>query len=150
LPQRPILAQDMPWPLFYKELYELYPDAKFILTYRNPDSWIKSVIKYFASIRIPLHKEIYKVPCAEGYEEVYLNFYKNLNNQIIEFFSDKDNFIQLETGTDFNYNKIYSFLEIDEIPQKVFPNSRKNIQYLSKYKIYRDIRSYYINHKKGY
>ena len=25
-------VQDMPWPLFYKELYELYPNAKFIFT----------------------------------------------------------------------------------------------------------------------
>jgi len=65
-------AQDMPWPLFYKELYELYPKAKFILKYRNPDKWIKSVVKYFASIRIPLHQKIYNVPYAEGYEDTYL------------------------------------------------------------------------------
>lgn len=51
-------VQDMPWPLFYKELYELYPTAKFILTVRNPDKWINSAVRYFGSIRNPLNQKV--------------------------------------------------------------------------------------------
>src|SRR5690554_1808437 len=55
-------VQDMPWPLFYRELYDLYPNAKFILTHRNPEKWINSVVRYFGSIRNPINKKIYNAP----------------------------------------------------------------------------------------
>lgn len=34
------------WPacFFYKELYKAYPDAKFILTWRDPERWADSVL----------------------------------------------------------------------------------------------------------
>jgi len=36
-------TMDMPMSLYYKELYEEYPDAKFILSVRNsPDEWMES------------------------------------------------------------------------------------------------------------
>jgi hypothetical protein len=143
-------VQDMPWPIYYKELYELYPNAKFILTYRDPDSWIKSVVKYFASIRIPLHQKIYNTPCAEGYEKEYLEYYNNLNNEIINFFNNKDNFKVLTVPGDFNYKTFCDFIGIKNIPNEDFPRSRKNSQYMSKFKLYRNVRSFYINKKKGY
>lgn len=143
-------VQDMPWPLFYKELYELYPNAKFILTYREPDKWIKSIVEYFASIRIPLHQKIYNVPCAEGYEDTYLKVYNENNNEIIGFFKDKDNFLKMSLGEDFNYSRLCNFLEIKEIPNKEFPRSRTNKQKLAKNKLYRKLRSIYWNYKKKY
>ena len=44
------------WPacFFYKELYEAYPDAKFILTTRDPERWAESVsrgMKHFPKLR---------------------------------------------------------------------------------------------------
>ena len=61
-------VQDMPWPIFYEELYSLYPEAKFILTHRETKGWIDSVVRHWGSIKVPLHRKIYNVPCAEGYE----------------------------------------------------------------------------------
>ena len=143
-------AQDMPWPLFYKELYELYPKAKFILTYRDPDTWIKSVVEYFASIRIPLHQKIYNVPHAEGYEDTYLKVYNAYNSKIATFFKDKNNFLKMNLGEDFNYPTLCNFLEIKDIPEREFPRSRQNKQKLAKYKYYRKVRSIYWNYKKKY
>jgi len=54
--------QDMPWPLFYQDLFVLYHEAKFLLTLRNTDKWIRSVVRYFASIRVPLQEKIYGEP----------------------------------------------------------------------------------------
>ena len=79
-------VQDMPWPLYFMDLYELYPNAKFILTRRTADDWYKSVVKFFGSIRIPFHKKIYHVPCAEGYEEEYKALYNSNNMKIVDFF----------------------------------------------------------------
>ena len=144
-------VQDMPWPLFYRELYELYPNAKYILTFRDTEKWIVSVVKYFASIRIPLHRKIYNVPCAEGYENVYRKVYDEHNMMVREFFKDKQNFIEMEMGRNFDYKTLCDFLNISQIPKEEFPHSRNNKKrILPNYKLYRQCRSYYWNLKKNY
>ena len=144
-------VQDMPWPIFYKELYEIYPEAKFILTIRPTDKWIRSVITYFASIRVPLHKKIYGVPCAEGYEDRYIELYNQYNKDIIEFFKQKPNFLIMEMGKNFNYQTLGIFLDLEDIPLADFPHARNNKKRkLPNYKLYRDLRSMYWNYKKNY
>lgn len=144
-------VQDMPWPLLYKNLFELYPNSKFILTSRKTDEWIKSVVQYFASIRIPLHQKIYDVPCAEGYEKRYMEVYNKHNKEVIEFFKDKENFIIMEQNENFNYETLCQFLNVSEIPQEPFPHARNNKKRtLPKYKWYRDLRSLYWNFKNKY
>jgi len=144
-------AQDMPWPLFYKELYAIYPDAKYILTIRDTDKWIRSVVTYFARIRIPLHKKIYGVPCAEGYEDRYKELYEKSNMEILAFFKNKPNFLIMEMGKNFNYETLGNFLDLKNIPQEDFPHARNNKKRkLPNYKLYRDIRSLYWNYKKKY
>jgi len=39
--------QDNPWPLLYKTLDENFEGSKFILTRRDDEKWIKSVVNYF-------------------------------------------------------------------------------------------------------
>lgn len=144
-------AQDMPWPLFYKELYDVFPDAKFILTKRDTEKWIRSVVRYFASIRVPLHKKIYHAPCAEGYEQRYIEVYEKNNEDIIKFFKDKPNFLVMEIGKNFNYRTLCDFLEIEDVPQEEFPHGRNNTKrILPNFKLYRDLRSLYWNIKKNY
>ena len=40
-------AQDMPWPIFFRELDAAYPGSKFILTVRDAESWFQSIEKHF-------------------------------------------------------------------------------------------------------
>jgi len=42
-------AQDMPWPIFFRELDEAYPGSKFILTVRDPESWFASIEGHFGA-----------------------------------------------------------------------------------------------------
>ena len=37
--------QDNPWPLVYREMDAMWPDAKFILTMRDSQKWIESQTK---------------------------------------------------------------------------------------------------------
>ncbi|MEM6517392.1 MAG: sulfotransferase [Bacteroidota bacterium] len=144
-------VQDMPWPLVFKDLYEIYPEAKFILTKRETDNWIRSVVKYFARIRIPLHRKIYNVPCAEGHEKRYVEVYENHNREVLEFFNNKPNFLMMEQGKNFDYKTLCNFLDIAQIPSGDFPHARNNKKRtLPNYKIYRDLRSLYWNFKKRY
>lgn len=143
-------VQDMPWPLFYRELYDLYPNAKFILTYRRPDKWIESVVRYFGSIRNPINQKIYNAPYPEGNEEAYLAVYNNYNDEVKKFFREKRNFLLMEMETNFDFKTLCTFLEIEKVPMGEFPRSRKNKQSLSKFKAYRSIRSAYWNFLKKY
>ena len=143
-------VQDMPWPLVYKELYELYPEAKFILTKRDSASWIKSVVRHFGMVRIPLHQKIYNVPKAEGYESIYLETYEQHNKDVVEYFKGKDNFLVMEIGKNFNYEVLCDFIGLQKPETDAFPHSRKNKQKYNKYKWYRWLRAIYVNYKKGY
>ena len=142
-------VQDMPWPVFYRELVELYPDAKFILTLRETEAWMGSVVRHWGSIKIPLHKKIYGVPCAEGFEDTYKRFYTSHNKEVLEFFSNRPNFLVMEQGKNFNYRTLCNFLEL-EVLQEKFPHSRKNSRLRAKFKIYRDLRSFYWNSKNSW
>ncbi|KAI8098788.1 P-loop containing nucleoside triphosphate hydrolase protein [Halteromyces radiatus] len=55
-------AVDFPTAVFYKELSEKYPEAKFILTVRSPESWYESTQKtVFQAINLPMkghHKKV--------------------------------------------------------------------------------------------
>ena len=144
-------VQDMPWPLFYQELYELYPKAKFILTIRPTDDWYRSVIKFFGSIRIPFHKKIYHVPCAEGYEKEYIAIYNKHNEDVQAFFSDKKNFLIMEPKRNFDYDTLCRFLNEESVPIEDFPHGRNNSRrILPRFKLYRNLRSMYWNFKKKY
>jgi hypothetical protein len=40
-------VQDMPWPIFFRELDAAFPGSKFILTMRNPERWFSSIEEHF-------------------------------------------------------------------------------------------------------
>ncbi len=42
-------AQDMPWPIFFRELDEAFRGSKFILTVRDPDKWFASIEGHFGA-----------------------------------------------------------------------------------------------------
>jgi hypothetical protein len=53
--------QDDPWPQLYREMDEHYPRSKFILTLRDPNSWIASQIRHFGVKDVPLRRWVYGV-----------------------------------------------------------------------------------------
>lgn len=143
------VLQDMPWPLFYKELRECYPDAKFIYTFRNVDSWFNSVQRYFASIRIPLHKEIYGVDKAEGNKEVYVKKYLEHKKEVLKYFNGNSNFTAVDLSKDYRIEYLIDFLGIKSDLKGPFPKERVNNRFYYKYKLFRDLRSCYWNLKNG-
>lgn len=41
------LFKDNPWPPLFKDLDRAFPGSKFILTIRDPDEWLRSVVRHF-------------------------------------------------------------------------------------------------------
>jgi len=119
-------ACDLPLALYYKELHEYYPEAKFILTTRDLNQWLQSAEKHFTvgvrSIfqhnRNRLRLDIYG--SIEFDRSKFETAYNNHINDVREFFKDKDNYLELDICSGDGYQKLCPFLE-REIIADSFP-----------------------------
>ena len=117
--------QDVPWALLYKELDRKYPGSKFILTTRDENKWIRSVLNHFKDTYIPLHEWIYGVKTAMGNEEVYLTKYNVHYKEVQQYFKDREEDLLILSLTEGDgWEKLCKFLNKD-IPKKKFPHSNK-------------------------
>ncbi|WP_137222103.1 sulfotransferase [Shewanella sp. MEBiC00475] len=95
---------DYPTRLYYKELYESYPDSFFILTVReNTERWLNSMLGYFPKFGMELNKK------------QIIHNYEKINNDISVFFgnnSAKFLVVNIDDCDDLNSNKIKLFLGI--------------------------------------
>ena len=82
-------VQDTPWFVLYKELDKRYPGAKFILTTRPAEKWIKSIVTHFKGQYIATHAWIYQVDKAQGNEDTYIRVYEQHNRDVKEYFKDR-------------------------------------------------------------
>ncbi|MEP6646765.1 MAG: sulfotransferase family protein [Saprospiraceae bacterium] len=95
------VCKDNPWPVLFRQLDEYFPDSKFILTHRNEDTWIKSVVNHFDSKPSDMNQYIYGVSFPKGHEERFLNRYREHTESVLNFFKDRQDdllVINLEDG----------------------------------------------------
>ena len=94
---------------YFKQLYEQYPESKFILNIRNIDNWIKSRnnhLKGYYVIELCRIMGISKEELNSKWLKDYHNHYRN----VTEFFSDKkDKLLIYDIGKD-PINKIIEFI----------------------------------------
>lgn len=82
-----VAFEDVPWPAVWRDLYNRYPQARFILTTRNRDSWLRSVLAHFGEIHDPIHQWIYGSACPVGHEESWLEVFDTHNAAVLAFFA---------------------------------------------------------------
>ncbi len=117
--------QDNPWPVIYRELDKKYPESKFVLMLRDPDSWIKSQVNHFGRSKTPMRQWIYGKGCPEGNEQIYLDRFNRHNEEVVEHFQarPKDLLIMnLEKGG--GWEDLCRFLG-EEVPSVPFPHANK-------------------------
>lgn len=115
--------QDNPWPLVYREMDCLHTDAKFILTLRDPDQWIRSAVKYFGSETTVMRQLIYgaKFGSPVGNETHYKRCMLTHNNAVIDYFCDRpDKLLMLDICGGDGWGKLVSFLNCQS-PDVPFP-----------------------------
>ena len=118
----------------FKNLYTMYPNAKFILTVRDENKWLKSTIKY----KWLADNMVTKFP---GYGLFLKNFnkfdfsiesFRKYNQDVIDFFKDdkKDQLLVINIPNGEGYNKLCPFLNIKESDKLgKFPNVQEiNLQ----------------------
>lgn len=114
--------QDNPWPILYKKLDEWCPGSKFILTVRDSDSWLNSQVKHFGKQETPMRRWIYGAACPEGNEKVYVERYERHNNEVLEYFSGRNDLLVMSLGDGDEWKKLCAFLD-KEILHCPFPKS---------------------------
>lgn len=92
---------DLPITLMYRELYEAFPDGKFLFVRRDSESWIASLQRHFntwwADV-LPMHTLVYGYPIrASNFDpDICLRVYDRICQDILEFFHGNPNFHLIE------------------------------------------------------
>lgn len=114
--------EDNPWPLLYEEMDQRVDDAKFILTTRPVDEWIKSVTRFFDDQPIPIHDWIYGEPVPHGNEDLYVERYQAHNEEVLDYFEGRDDFLVFRIAEGEGWEKLCPFLD-EPRPRISFPHS---------------------------
>ena len=116
--------QDNPWPLLFREMDEIFPGSKFILTLRDEESWYASALRHFGSAETPRRKFIYGVGAPLGNEGIYKSRFRKHNADVISYFAGRPNdFLVMELAKGDGWEKLCRFLG-HPVPDLPFPHSK--------------------------
>ena len=118
-------AEDTPWYMLYREIDELKPGSKFILTVRDEESWYNSVSRHIGDLRSAEHEWIYGrgKGLPKDHKENTLAIYTQHNLDVIHYFSDrKEDLLVVDFTQGDGWEKLCAFLD-KPIPEVPFPHA---------------------------
>lgn len=117
---------------FYKILDKEIPDAFFILTLRNPEEWFNSFIRWekIHKLNIRLKKDIlylYDKLLLQENKEHIIQKYNQRNNDIIEYFKNKNNFLilNIEASNEEKCHKLKTHIIKHMNNDYIYPHSNR-------------------------
>lgn len=116
--------EDTPWYLIYKELDQLLPGSKFILTIRDEESWYTSVSKHIGDLPAAHHEWIYGrgKGLVKYHRQNTIDVYRRHNKEVIEYFRNRqDDLLVLDFTKGDRWEPLCRFLG-KEIPVIPFPH----------------------------
>ena len=116
-------AEDMPWPLFFRELDDAYPGSKFILTVRDAEDWYASLDNHFGEKATNLNAFTYGRECARARyaKETWVDTYNAHNAAVREYFQARpDDLLEMDLASGDGWEKLCRFLE-KPVPGEPFP-----------------------------
>jgi len=81
--------QDNPWPVLFRQIFRSVPGARFILTERHPDDWIRSASYFFSGQSTEMRRLIYGAGSPEGNLDNYLAVYNRHYADVQAYFEDR-------------------------------------------------------------
>ncbi|KAK4554836.1 hypothetical protein LTR86_007984 [Recurvomyces mirabilis] len=82
--------EDLPWPFMYKQLAELYPDARFVLSLRKDEqTWLRSMSRHVGRGAWQPYSYFYGTSQVEGNEELVLQSYRNHTDSVQNYFRNQ-------------------------------------------------------------
>jgi len=116
-------AQDMPWPIFFRELDAAYPGSKFILTVRDSASWFRSIEGHFGANPSELGAFVYGRDAAApaGARDRYIEVYEAHEAAVRAHFATRpDDLLIMDLAAGDGWEKLCAFLGVDA-PGEPFP-----------------------------
>ena len=116
-------AEDTPWWEIYPELDERFPGSRFILTIRDADRWLESVVQHFGNENVALHEWIYGEGVAAQHADRYRAHYLRHNEAVRAYFADRpDDLLVLDLQTGDGWPELCQFLG-EPVPPYEFPHA---------------------------
>ncbi|KAK4634470.1 hypothetical protein CLAFUW4_00227 [Fulvia fulva] len=120
--------EDLPWPSVYKEMAELYPDSKFILSLRkDEETWLRSMRVHVGRGKWQPYNNFYGADTVEGNEAVILESYRNHTEKVRDYFKDKpERYMELSIDNgDVNWDVLCQVAQCPggRVPKVHFPKS---------------------------
>jgi hypothetical protein len=123
--------RDMPWPLMYEWLDANIKNARFVLTYRDPESWARSCSNFYKDRPHPMFKTIYGFDSFAGNEEIAIRRYQSHLDSVRAYFADRDEkLLEVNWEAGDGWRELCSFLD-ERIPNRTFPTANKGAYSLS-------------------
>lgn len=142
---------DLPIPLYYKDLFYKFPNSKFIYTYREEESWIKSIewnikvgFKYWNLGFLEEELMLQTYGTIKFDKKKLLSVYRHHHKSVSNFFSNK-NYKFLSINIDKNemsYERICKFLNLPIKNVKIKKENQQkkiNLGHKIKYLLYRNV-----------
>jgi hypothetical protein len=123
---------DLPIPVLYKKLDEVYPGSKFVLTIRNEKKWLDSIRRHFdyrankwrAGWDLdPFTHRIHQILYGQTHfdETVFLDRYRAHNAEVQEYFKHRpESLLVLHIDKGHGYDKLCPFIG-KPVPGTPFP-----------------------------
>lgn len=123
--------EDWPWLLMYKQLDVLFPNAKFILTIRDEQSWLKSY-RNMLSKEPPstqrtneMRSFLYGLAFPDVSDEALLARYRAHNQEVLNYFSHRsEQLLVVDWTKEEAWERICTFLN-KEVPKQPIPHENK-------------------------
>lgn len=116
-------VQDNPWPVLFRELDDAFPGSRFVLTVRETDRWLASVVRHFGGSTTPMREWIYGVGDPAGNEAVYRDRYERHNREVVDYFADRpDDLLVFRLADGDAWDELCGFLGV-AVPDHPFPHA---------------------------
>lgn len=112
-------ASDLPIPVIYQQLDEAFPDAKFILTVRDVETWLRSVRRHTEGRDLVLEEIMFYGRTRFDAEAFVSKFFMH-NREVRAHFAGRDSLLVLDVAGGDGWPQLAPFLGVhppaDEFP----------------------------------
>jgi len=111
-----------PWPLVFQDMSRLWPNAKFILTIRDPQEWVASMAKSFGGTQTHIRRLQYGHGDPVGQEPQYIERMIAHETAVREYFREApSSFLTMDITAGDGYKTLSDFLK-KPFPEDGFPH----------------------------
>jgi hypothetical protein len=119
---------DNPYFRIWRRIYDLFPDAKYILTVRDEPRWIESCVKFYRHRRIrPMRVWMFgphaNPASSPESRQAWLDAYRAHNAAVREFFASRPHqYFEFDPTTERGWHRLCAFLGAP-VPEQPWPHA---------------------------